>query len=262
MSEDVLESTPKSIDGGGRFLALIKAAMSMPGAKVDRESFLLAQLKSYCPAAQVNAAIASSPAHAHVSMQVLDKSADSVIKSHKMQASTLSFGAGVLGFTSAIVAIPADAAQFMWHSIVVAQKLAYLYGWPALMEEGTPDEETQMRILLLLGSMYGAAGADHILREVSRQFAIGVAQQLPKQALTKTAYYPIIKQLLKLLGIKLTKKTFAESVSKVVPVLGGGLSAGVTAVTLHKVSHRLKNHLRELEYAKPTRTSHKIMIDA
>lgn len=150
------------------------------------------------------------------------------------------------------ITIPTDLSQLMWHAIVVAQKLAYLYGWPDLQLEDGVDEETEMRILMLIGSMYGIEGSNRLLAEIASRFANEVARTLPKQALTKTAYYPIIKEALKWFGIKLTKKTFAEGISKVVPIVGGGVSASVTALTLRGMSYRLKNHLRTLEYAKPT----------
>ena len=35
--------------------------------------------------------------------------------------------------------IPADLAQDFWHAIVLSQKLAYLYGWPDLLEDGELD---------------------------------------------------------------------------------------------------------------------------
>ena len=150
------------------------------------------------------------------------------------------------------VTIPVDVSQLMRHAVVVAQKLAYLYGWPDLQLEDGADEETEMRILMLIGSMYGIQGSNRLLAEIASRFANEVARTLPKQALTKTAYYPIIKQVLKWIGIKLTKKTFAEGISKFVPIVGGGVSASVTALTLRGMSHRLKNHLRTLDFAKPT----------
>ena len=261
MRETVSNPSQGGDEAGGKIQALIKAVMGIPGAKVDREAFLRAQLKSHCPEYQVNVAISVNPAQSRVPIETIDKIADSVISSHVKQASAISFGAGVAGFTAALVAISADAVQYMWHSIVLAQKLAYLYGWPDLLEEGNPDEETQMRVLMLLGAMYGVSEANRIMSELSKQFASEIARQLPKQALTKTAYYPVIKELLKLLGIKLTKKAFADGVSKFMPILSGGISAGVTALTLRPMARRLKNHLRELEYANPTQTGRTIIIE-
>ncbi|MCY4018107.1 MAG: hypothetical protein OXG39_01745 [Chloroflexi bacterium] len=231
---------------------VIKAVMRLAGVRIDRAAFLRNQLKSHCPEEQVQAAVDTKLADAGVSDEVIDELANSIIKSHVMRASGTSFVAGLPGGIAMAITIPTDLSQLMWHAIVVAQKLAYLYGWPDLQLEDGVDEETEMRILMLIGSMYGIEGSNRLLAEIASRFANEVARTLPKQALTKTAYYPIIKEALKWFGIKLTKKTFAEGISKVVPIVGGGVSASVTALTLRGMSYRLKNHLRTLEYAKPT----------
>lgn len=242
-----------SSDAENYAFQVIRAVMHLPRVRVDRAKFLRKQLKSYCPEEQVQAAVDANPADAGVSGKVINKLANSIIKSHVMGASGTSFVAGLPGGIAMAITIPADLSQLMWHAVVVAQKLAYLYGWPDLQLESGADEETEMRILMLIGSMYGIEGSNRLLAEIASRFASEVARTLPKQALTKTVYYPVIKEALKWIGIKLTKKTFAEGVSKVVPIVGGGVSASVTALTLRGMSHRLKNHLRTLEYAKPTR---------
>ena len=147
--------------------------------------------------------------------------------------------------------IPADAAQFYWHALVLAQKLTYLYGWPDLLEEGKIDEDTELHLTLLIGAMMGAMTARRGLAELAERFAGQIAHRLPRQALTKTVYYPLVKKVAKWIGIKITKRTFAGGVAKVVPVMGGVLSAGVTAVMMRPMAKRLKNHLRTLRYALP-----------
>ena len=149
------------------------------------------------------------------------------------------------------VTIPADLAQFYWHAIVLSQKLAYLYGWPDLLKEDEADEETKAKITLLIGVMMGAQVANKVISEVAERFASEIARRLPRQALTRTAYYPLIKQISKWIGINVTKNTFARSVSKFVPIVGGLVSAGVTAAMMKPMAKRLKNHLRELRLAHP-----------
>jgi hypothetical protein len=46
--------------------------------------------------------------------------------------------------------------------------------------------------------------------------------------------------------VQVTKQSFAKTVSKVVPVVGGVVSGGLTFVTLRIQSKRLMEHLREL----------------
>lgn len=71
-------------------------------------------------------------------------------------------------------------------------------------------------------------------------------KQLTKQALTKTSWYPVMKHCLRFIGINLTKKAFTQGFSKVLPVIGGVVSSGLTFMSLQSQSSRLKKHLREL----------------
>ena len=248
MAEDHLleEST-----GERAWKRLLRASMAIPGAKVDRSSFLFSQLSSYCGQDQVIAAIRTRPAQAGVPPEVIDRLADACIRGHVLKASGISFAAGLPGGWAMAGTIPADLAQFYWHALVLAQKLAYLYGWPDLLEQGEVDEETEMHLTLLLGAMMGAAAANQALSELAKRVAGQVARRLPRQALTKTAYYPIVRQVAKWIGIAVTKQSFARGVSKVIPVVGGVISAGVTAATMRPMAKRLKSHLRTLRYALP-----------
>ncbi len=147
--------------------------------------------------------------------------------------------------------IPGDVAQYFWHAIVLAQKLAYLYGWPDLLKNGNVDEETKLHITLLIASMMGARQANTVLAAIADGLAGEVSRRLPRLALTKTVYYPIVKKVGKWIGIKVTKQSFARVVSKAVPLVGGVVSAGVTVLTLRPMGKRLQKHLRCLEYNRP-----------
>ena len=123
--------------------------MALPGARVDRASFLRSQLRPHYTDEQVREAIEFNPAHAGMSIDKIDEIADSVIKSHVLRATGTSFAAGLPGGIAMVATIPGDTVQFAWHAIVVAQKLAYLYGWPDFLEESELDEETLLRMALL-----------------------------------------------------------------------------------------------------------------
>lgn len=62
---------------------------------------------------------------------------------------------------------------------------------------------------------------------------------------TKYAVYNVAKQVAKWIGIKLTKDGFAKSVSKIIPLIGAPISAGVTYWTFKPMANRLKKHLDE-----------------
>ena len=242
-------STDDAIERGV-WLKILRASMAIPGARVDRDSFLRSQLLSYCPEHQVDVAVNGSPASAGVPPETIDRLADAVIRNHVVKASGISFAAGLPGGWFMAATIPGDVAQYYWHAIVLAQKLAYLYGWPDFLRNREADAETNWHITLLIGSMMGAGQANIALAEIAKGFAGEVSTRLPRQALTKTMYYPVVKMVGKWIGIKVTKQSFARVVSKAVPLLGGVVSASVTALTLRPMAKRLQKHLQSLEYAR------------
>ena len=242
---------PEKSKGEKMWASVLRAALALPGSKVDRRAFLRSQLSSYCDETQVGSAIGGRPAQAGVQPEVIDRLADSCIRSHVLKASGTSFAAGVPGGWAMGVTIPADLVQLNWHALVLAQKLAYLYGWPDLLEEGEVDEQTELELTLLFGVMMGVAAAERGLAELTKRFSAQVLRRLPGRALTKTAYYRIAKQVGKWIGISVTKRGFAGGAAKVVPVIGGLVSAGLTAAIMRPMGKRLKNHMRELRYARP-----------
>jgi hypothetical protein len=114
------------------------------------------------------------------------------------------------------------------------------------------DDETLGKFGALLGVMMGVAGASATLTGFTNNVARPALQkQIANKALTKTAYYPLIKQTLKRVGVEINKQIFAKTVTKVVPVIGGVLSGGLTYASLRAGSGRLMEHLRTLPPALP-----------
>ena len=181
-------------------------------------------------------------------MTDLDKLADGIISFETNKSASMSFMAGLPGGLLMAGAIPADLMQYYVHALRIMQKLAYLYGWHDLLNDmDEVDDETIGVLALFFGVMLGVGGAAQSLTTFARSVAMPAFQkQLAKQALTKTSWYPVMKQTLKYIGIKVTKDGLASGASKVIPLVGGFLSGGMTLVSLRSQSTRLKGHLREL----------------
>ena len=54
-----------------------------------------------------------------------------------------------------------------------------------------------------------------------------------------------------MLGQKMVKATFAEGVSKAVPLLGGAISGGLTLATFKPMAHRLQKHFSTMAHMSP-----------
>lgn len=230
---------------------VIDKTLSMTNAWVDRDSFLTKELRVHFPDDQVQIAISSDPLNAGIPIETIDEIADSIIMSHVRNAAAVSFVAGMPGGFAMAVTIPGDIAQLYRRQIRLAQELAYLYGWPDLRTFGEPDEETKYHITLLLGTMFGVKQASEALKLLYPRLQRQVLTRVPRQALTKTIYYPALKKTLKWIGISLTKKSFAGGLAKFIPVAGGVTSAGLTTVAIRRSARKLKKRLKELRYAQP-----------
>lgn len=184
-----------------------------------------------------------------ISKDRIDALVNACINNHTAKVTAISAAAGIPGGLAMAATIPGDMAQYYWHTFVLAQKLAYLYGIPDLRdEEGNLSETSQDMLTLFVGVMMGAAAANNVIKNLSKAFAEQVVKRLPRQALTKTVYYPIIKQVAKWIGINLTKSSFAKGLGKAIPILGGAISGALTFASFRPSAKRLQKKLREQMY--------------
>lgn len=232
---------------------ILDVAMKTPGIKVNRTEFLSSVFK---PFGDVSTIADKRPIDLFEE-KTIEKVARDVINGQTLKVTTISTIAGIPGGWAMLGTIPADMMQYTFHVLVIAQKLGYIYSWPDLQDEnGNISEGARNVLTLFVGVMFGAQAANKALGEVAKRLAMEVAKRLPQKALTKTFLYPIIKQIAKWLGVKLTKDTFGKSVSKIVPFVGGILSGGITLATFRPMANRLREELRkEMELFK-TKDSH------
>ena len=227
----------------------LKKVVRVPGVRINRDDFLRQELRERgVPEEVIRRTIDTNPAFAGIPLAELDRLAEQVISYETNKSAAISFAAGIPGGFAMLGTIPADLTQYYVHAFRIMQKLAYLYGWRELLSDmDEVDDETIGVLAVFFGVMLGVGGAAQSLTAFARSVAMPAFQkQLTKQALTKTSWYPVMKHCLRYIGINLTKKSFAQGVSKVIPVIGGVVSGGMTFVSLQSQSTRLKGHLREL----------------
>ena len=83
------------------------------------------------------------------------------------------------------------------------------------------------------------------MAHTSKLIGTNLGKKVATQALTKTAWYPLVKGVGALVGKQITKKTVEKTITKVVPVIGGVLSGGLTYVTFRPMGHRLADTLAQ-----------------
>lgn len=219
---------------------VVTSAVQIPGVKVNRNKFLAEIFATEDLAIQD--VLDLGPIKANVSQKRLDAIAKTLILKRTSQSSIASFLAGIPGGLAMAATIPADLLQFFGMALRLAQELAYLYGEQDLWEVGAVSEErVKNQLILYCGVMFGASGAVSGVRVLSAQLAKATLKNLPQKALTKTFWYPIVKQIGKAIGVKITKTTVAQGVSKAVPLIGGVTSGGINFFVMKSMANRLQS---------------------
>jgi hypothetical protein len=218
-------------------LQTIGAVAQVPIVRVDREAFLR---KHFADSPHLEIVLERGP-HAVYSTESLRTKAGSIIKSSATRTSAASFATGLPGNPVVMVAAGgADVAQYFGFAINLGQQIAYLFGEDELFVDGGGlSEAAQIRVIAYLGAMFGAAGAAGLVSQTSRVMGQNLGNKVAAQALTKTAWYPLVKKVGALVGRQVTKKTVEKTITKAVPVVGGIVSGGLTYVTFRPMGHRL-----------------------
>ena len=232
-----------------RALDFLAKVVRVPGVRVNREEFLRQELrKLHMGDDAIQRAIDSNPLLAGVSLTAIDRLADEAISYETNKSAAISFVAGIPGGFAMLGTIPADLMQYYAHALRIMQKLAYLYGWGELLPDSRDaDDDTLGMLAVFFGVMLGVGGAAQSLTSFARVAAKTAYQNhATKRALMSITWYPVVKHSLRLIGINITKSTAAKGFSKIVPVIGGFVSSGLTFMALQSQSALLKEHLREI----------------
>ncbi len=246
--EAVMKQLDVNGDGSFDVNDIIILALKMPGIRIDREAFLRSEFKGHYDSSVIDEAIKTTPLNAGIPTEDIDKIADDVIQQERYCVSGISAALGTPGGAAMVATIPADITQYYGYTLRAAQKLMYLYGFPQIIsnEEETNIDSSTMNILIVaLGCMFGVAGANNFIKAVAKGLSVGVEKQLMKAALTKGTIYPLVKNIAKWFGTKMTKEVFSGFFKKAIPVVGGVVGGGITYLSFKPCCEKLKNSLKD-----------------
>lgn len=252
--EAVLNAVDQNGNGEIDIEDVIIMGLRVPGIRIDRANFLRKEFQKNFPENVIEDAIAFNPLHAKIPGETIDKIADEVIKYERACVSGISAALGTPGGMAMVATIPADIAQYYGYMLRAAQKLMYLYGFPEIdtKEQGQKfDSETMNVLIVCMGVMYGAAGANNALKAIAKALAAGVEKQLLRRALTKGTIYPIVKSVAKWFSVKMTKEVFAGFFKKAIPVVGGVIGGGITFLSFKPCCDKLKASLQNTMLSNP-----------
>lgn len=221
---------------------VISSVVQLPGVKVDRDEFLKEQFAG--SDINIQDIIMLGPVEAGISREDISGMVNKLIIKRTSQSSIASFAAGIPGGLAMAATIPLDVMQFFGMALKLAQEISYMYGAHDLWVDGKIDDErVRSQLIMYCGVMFGVSGAVSGVRVLSTQIAKTTLKKLPQKALTKTFWYPIVKQFGKVISVKVTKSTVAKGVSKAIPVIGGVISGGLNFASMLPMAKRLYNAL-------------------
>ena len=227
-------------------IKVLQQVVKLPVVKVNREKFLVEKFSKELDKKDIAKLLEQGPPSL-LPQETLDRVARSCIKDNVLRASGTSILAGLPGGILMALTIPTDVAQFYAFSLKLAQELGYIYGYDDLWASRNElSEEAKNTLLLYLGVMLGVNGAGALLRSGGVTVAKQVMKIVNKKALTKTLWYPILEKVLKIFGVNLTKGGLTKGMGKVIPILGGVLSGGLTFATMKPMGERLQKELSKL----------------
>ena len=226
---------------------IIANAVKIPLVKVNRTTFLSETFSD--GDVPVEDVVELGPVAAGVPRERLLAMSKSLILKRTSQSSAASFVAGIPGGLAMAATVPADILQFFGMALRLAQELSYLYGAQDLWSDNAVDDErVKSQLIMYCGVMFGVSGAVSGVRVLSAQIAKTTLKKLPQKALTKTIWYPIVKQIAKAVGVKVTKTTVATGISKVIPIAGGVISGGLNFASMLPMANRLQTALDKANF--------------
>lgn len=227
-------------------IKVLQQVVKLPVVKVNREKFLVEKFSKELDKKDIAKLLEQGPPSL-LPQKTLDRVARSCIKDNVLRASGTSVLAGLPGGILMALTIPTDVAQFYAFSLKLAQELGYIYGYDDLWASRNElSEEAKNTLLLYLGVMLGVNSAGALLRSGGVSVAKHVMKTVPQKALVKTLWYPILEKILKIFGVTLTKGGLAKGMGKVIPILGGVISGGLTYTTMKPMGKSLQRELSKL----------------
>jgi hypothetical protein len=224
------------MENGDIWYKMLETTLQIPGARIDRNKFLKETFNEYYSNDMLEKMISENTVSAGISLKIMDKVATETINLHSGIATSLSFATGIPGGLAMLATIPADIAQYYYHLIIVAQKIGYIYGFA---DFGLSDDNLKSLVTLLIGVMADDEDASKTIKEIySEQFKKGTTALVLGKTFNK-----IILKIAVTISYLLTGKTVLKSVFKVIPILGGVVSGGITLFSFKPMCDKLKDRM-------------------
>lgn len=235
------------------FGAIVGKVFESSLIKVDREQFLRSELSRRFHQRVVRKAIKTTPASAGIEPEIIDQLALDCINYETLRVSGISAAAGLPGGVAVIITVPADMVQFLSHVVVVAQKLAYLYGWQQLFSKECGDmidDAAKTKLVLFMGCMFGISTANTLLVQLAKALAEGVESAMVNAALIDLGLGTVVQNIIEAIANTLVP-VVAKGVATAIPIAGALVGGYMTYKQFKHKALQLKHYLEHCPLAHP-----------
>jgi hypothetical protein len=191
---------------------------------------------------------------------LLSKYAKTFIAKERIKLAGIAFGTGLPGGPASITGgVLLDMEEYVRRIFILAQKVGHTFGIiPIPFVKFIPDsiedyfESVHEEILkaVLLG--FGTAGISMGVAQFSKLLAEKEAKEIIHRNIGEKAITELSKNVAKVLGKEVTKKSISRTTGRIIPIVGGAINATFAYFALKKIGNNLvKNMMKEHLEVKP-----------
>lgn len=182
---------------------------------------------------------------------ILDQVAESYIVSAKHWLTLVGFATGLPGGLVGLGLSSADIEEYVRTLYRLAQALGYTYGVlpnPLIKDLDLKSADYMNYVagdilkIMIMG--LGVSAVSISIVEGAKKFAEKEAKEILTKRVSDKIITRLAKQIAKLLGVRVTKGTVSKLVSRVIPVVGGGVSATLNYKAIGELGEKVQCSLK------------------
>ena len=191
---------------------------------------------------------------------LLSKYAKSFIEKERIKLAGIAFGTGLPGGPVSIAGgVLLDMEEYVRRIFILAQKVGHTFGIipipfvkdiPVNIEDYFDSVHEEILKAILIG--FGTAGISMGIAQFSKHLAEKEAKGIIHRKISEKAITELSKDVAKVLGKEVTKKSIGRTTGRILPIVGGAINATFAYFALKKIGNNLvKNMMKEHMEVKP-----------
>jgi hypothetical protein len=191
---------------------------------------------------------------------LLSKCAKTFIEKERIKLAGIAFGTGLPGGAVSITGgVLLDMEEYVRRIFILAQKVGHTFGIipipfvkyiPDSIEDYFDSVHEEILKVILLG--FGTAGISMGIAQISKLLAEREAKEIIHRKISEKSVTELSKNVAKVLGKEVTKKSISRTTGRIIPVVGGAINATFAYLSLKKIGDNLvKNMMKEHIEVKP-----------